>query len=137
MSSIIEFFVAPDPDAAADVIDGGPSDEYETASYGNFDVLSTIEEWEQILTGGYTGGAEVVAGGDDEPLVLLIPPAVTAALAAASGGELADVTDQWLDLRAEAGEEIDEELAAELLAEVAALATEAVRAGASLYCWVS
>jgi hypothetical protein len=137
VSSIIEFFVAPDDDAAADVLEGGPSDEYETASYGNFDVISTIEEWEQILTRADTGGAEVVAGGDDEPLVLLFPPALTAGLAAASGGELTDLTDEWLDLRAEQGEEIDEELAAELLAEVAALATAASRAGASLYCWVS
>ncbi|WP_433360981.1 hypothetical protein ACQPZX_27660 [Actinoplanes sp. CA-142083] len=137
MSSIIEFFVAPDDDAAADVLEDGPSDEYETASYGNFDVFSTIEEWEQIFTGGDTGGGEVVAGDDDEPLVLLLPSALTAALAAASRDQLADVTDQWLDLRAEEGEEIDEALAAELVSEVAGLATEAARAGASLYCWVS
>jgi hypothetical protein len=79
MSSIIKFFVARDDAAAAAVAVDGPPSTLEPAEYGNFDVFSTIEEWQSILTDRdleeviAEGGPDVVSG-DDEPIVLLVPP---------------------------------------------------------------
>ncbi|GID91105.1 hypothetical protein ACFQFC_38180 [Amorphoplanes digitatis] len=141
MSSIISFFVAGDDAAAASVAVGGPGADLEPAEYGNFDVISTIEEWESVLTGRdldeliVSGGADVVSG-DDEPLVLLVPSTLTGALAAADAPTLAEAAERWIALRAEEGETIDEELAQDLLGELAALSTKAERTGGSLYCWI-
>lgn len=49
VSSIIKFFVASDNAAAAGVGEGGPGPAFESATYGNFDVWSTLEEWECLL----------------------------------------------------------------------------------------
>ena len=136
MSSIIEFFVAAGDDEAAGTVEDGPDESFETASYGDFDAWSSVEEWESLLTGRDGGGPELIAGDEEEPLVLRVPPALTAALARAGDEALTDLTARWLDLRAEQGEEIDEMLAAELVSEVATLATDAVRTNASLYCWI-
>ncbi|MET8152445.1 hypothetical protein ACIBSW_09975 [Actinoplanes sp. NPDC049668] len=141
MSSIIKFFVAPDDAAAAALAVDGPGADLEPAVYGNFDVISTLEEWESVLTGRDleelidSGGADVVSG-DDEPLVLLVPPALTGALAGADAHALAAAAGRWIALRAEEGETIDEELAEEILGELAALSSRAAKTGGSLYCWI-
>ena len=141
VSSIIEFFVAPDDAAAAGVAEGGPGVSFESATYGNFDVWSTLEEWESILTGRsleelVSGGGNVVAGGDGIPLVWAIPRDLMTALADADDQLLSGAAEQWIRLRDEEGETIDSELAQELIREVAALAVDAIRTGSSLYCWI-
>jgi hypothetical protein len=141
MSSIITFFVARDDAAAAAVAVGGPGDDLEPARYGNFDVFSTLDEWQSILTDrdleelAAEAGADVVSG-DDEPLVLHVPDALTEALAHADHQSLADAAARWIELRAEEDEEIDEELALDLLGELATLSARAQRAASSLYCWI-
>ena len=141
VSSIIEFFVAPDDAAAAGVAESGPGASFESATYGNFDVWSTLEEWESILTDRsleelVSGGGNVVAGGDGIPLVLATSRDLTTALADADAHLLSRTAEQWIQLRDEAGETIDSELAQELIREVAALAFDAIRTGSSLYCWI-
>ncbi|GIG88577.1 hypothetical protein [Plantactinospora endophytica] len=142
MSKIITFFVAADHTVAAGVGEGGPGDEFETAEYGNFDVWSTLEKWESVLTNRSLddvisdGEQDVVVGDGEGPLVLVASPALTTALAEADDRTLATTAEQWIRLRAEEGETIEEELAHDLVGEVAALSVSAVRAGGSVYCWV-
>jgi hypothetical protein len=141
MSTIIEFFVVSDDAAAAAVARGGPGEELEAATYGNFDVWSTIAEWESIVTGCdldelfASGGPDVVSG-DDEPIVLRLPAALTAALAQADAATLSRTVAQWIALREEEGEDIDPEMAGDLLGEIAALSGKAERTQGSLYCWI-
>ncbi|OXM60912.1 hypothetical protein [Amycolatopsis vastitatis] len=142
MSSIIEFFVAPDDAAAAGVVQNGPGAGFEPAAYGNFDVWSTLGEWESILTGRGLeepiagGGPDVVAGGDGSPVVLAVPRDLTRALAGAGRHLLGTTAERWVERREEDGETIDDELARQLLGEVAALAAGAAGTGRSLYCWI-
>ncbi|MCW6007411.1 hypothetical protein K1W54_23110 [Micromonospora sp. CPCC 205371] len=102
MSSIIEFFVAPDDAAAVSVAVNGPSGSFESATYGNFDVWSTLEEWEGILTSRSieelvtSGGPNVVAGGDGSPVVLAAPPDLARALAAADDHMLSSAAERWV-----------------------------------------
>ncbi|MBE8525331.1 hypothetical protein ILP97_48985 [Amycolatopsis sp. H6(2020)] len=143
MSSIIEFFVAPDDTAAAGVAENGPGGRFESAVHGNFDVWSTLVEWESLLTGRSleeftTGdGPRVVTGNDGLPVVLATAGELTRALAAAGDHRLGTTAEQWAGLREEEGETIDGELARELVKEVAALAAGAVRTGSALYCRIS
>lgn len=142
VSSIIEFFVARDDAAAVSVAEIGPSGSFESATYGNFDVWSTLEEWESILTSRSieelvtSDGPNVVVGGDGFPVVLTVSLDLTRALAAADDHMLSGAAERWVELRDEEGEIIDDELAQEIVKEVAALAVGAVRTGKSLYCWI-
>jgi hypothetical protein len=132
MSSIITFFVAPDNTVAGSVADDGPGHSFESVTYGNFDVLSSLEEWESLLVTRdleefiADGSAEVV-GGEDGPLVLLVPPDLTKVLAEADRQTLRRTAARWTELRAKEGETIDDELAHELVREVAALSAAAER----------
>lgn len=141
VSSIIKFFVARDNTIARSVVGNGPGEDFESATYGNFDVWSTLEEWESLLTDRAleqliaAGGPDVVAG-NDSPLVLLVSRDLTEALADADAEVLDGMAERWSGLRAEEGEAIDDELAHELIREVAALAANAVGSRNSLYCWV-
>ena len=156
-SIIITFFVVADDPAAAALAGPGPGDDLPTAKYGNFDVWTTLTEWESLATGRDLeeiedeGGADMVSGAD-EPVVLAFPAALTEALAAAAAAAaaagaagvgagagartLSRLAEAWIELRAEEGEEIDEELANDLLGELAGLAVEAVKTGGSLYVWI-
>lgn len=141
MSSIIDFFVAPDNDVAAGVSRSALGEAVPSATYGNFDVWSTLEEWESILLNRdleelITGGGPDIVGGDDSPLVLLVSPDVTKALADADDQTLRETAARWIELRSAEGEVIDDELARELITEIAALSAEAVRTRRSLYCRV-
>jgi hypothetical protein len=142
VSSIIEFFVAPDDTAAAGVAERGPGGSFESATYGNFDVWSTLVEWESILGSRglvelmTSGGPEVVAGSDGFPVVLVAPRDLTIALAGADDHMLGTTAERWVELREEEGEIIDDELAQQVIREVAALAVGAARTGESLYCWI-
>jgi hypothetical protein len=141
MSSIITFFVAPDHRAAADVAESGLLADFESATYGNFDVLSTLDEWESILTDRsleelVSGGAAVLAGNDGAALLLVTSRDLARALADADDRMLTRTAERWTELREEEGETIDRELAHELIKVVAALAVGAVRTGRFLYCWI-
>jgi hypothetical protein len=136
VSTIVKFFVAPGDDVAADTVEGGPGPELEAAGFGNFDAWTSLEEWEHLLTGqdvDSVQGPETL--GDDPPLVLVFPPALTAALAGASARTLGDVARQWVGLRAEEGQAIDDDIATEILTRVSGLAGRAQGSGAALYCW--
>ncbi|MCM0678788.1 hypothetical protein NCC78_29540 [Micromonospora phytophila] len=141
MSSIIKFFVAPDNSAAASVVESGLGPGFEAVTYGNFDVWLTLEEWESLLMDRnldelIAGGGPDVVSGDDTALVLLVPSDLTKALADACGETLGRTAERWIELRSEEGEAIDDDLAHELLGEVAALAANAARTKSSLYCWI-
>jgi hypothetical protein len=137
MSSIIKFFVASDDDVAAGVAKGGPGDDLNPAVYGNFDVWTALGEWDTILTGADAEDDNTdVVSDDHEPLVLLASPALTAALADADAATIARTGERWRALRAEDGEDFDEELVHDLLTEIAGLAGTAKRTGGALYCWI-
>jgi hypothetical protein len=144
MSSIIKFFVAPDDGAAAGAARSGPEAHFESATYGNFDAWSSLTEWEGVMAHRTVeelldeGQPKVVTGDDnDAPVVLAASPDLTRLLANADEATLNDLAEQWLELRADEGEVIDDELASELVAAVAGLATSAARTGQSLYCWIA
>ncbi|MFF5076486.1 hypothetical protein ACFY36_05510 [Actinoplanes sp. NPDC000266] len=141
MSSIIKFFVAADDAVAAGVAEEGPGARFEPITYGNFDVWSTLEELESILTGRDLeevldeGGPEIISG-DGGPMLLRVPAVVVEALARAGSETLSGAAEQWISLRAADGEALDEQLGHEIVGELAATAAKAQRAGESLYCWV-
>ncbi|MEV7097271.1 hypothetical protein AB0M80_30890 [Amycolatopsis sp. NPDC051045] len=66
MSSIIEFFVAPDDTAAAGVMERGPGGSFESATYGHFDIWSTLVEWESILRSRRLAEPMTSGGPEDE-----------------------------------------------------------------------
>ncbi|BBH69042.1 hypothetical protein ACTI_57270 [Actinoplanes sp. OR16] len=141
MSSIITFFVAADDDSAAALAEGGPGEDLPSAGYGNFDVWTALAEWESLATDRSlmeieeAGGAGVVSEGDD-PVVLAFPASLTRALSTSDGPALELLAEQWIALRAEEDEDIDEELANDLLTDIAGLARTAVTAESALYVWV-
>ena len=134
MSSIIDFYLAPDDASAA----GGPGHD-DSATYGNFDAYTALFEWEALLTGG---DAIALIENDDSPtigdpddLIVRARGELVTALAAAGPERLAQVTREWL-AGGEAGVE-DEELALELIAEVAGLARTAQATDRHLYLQVT
>ncbi|GIE99993.1 hypothetical protein [Paractinoplanes rishiriensis] len=135
MSTIIKFFVAPDDEVAAGVAKGGPGDDLNPAVYGNFDVWTALGEWDTILTGAGADNTDVVSD-DGDPLVLAASPTLTAALAGADAATVARTGERWRTLRADEGEDFDEELVHDLLTEIAGLAAAARRTDGDLYCWV-
>lgn len=50
MKIIVELFIAPDDQAAATILEGGPGGMFESLTVGNFDAISAIEEWDRIQT---------------------------------------------------------------------------------------
>ncbi|WP_406205450.1 hypothetical protein OH807_30885 [Kitasatospora sp. NBC_01560] len=146
MSIIIKFFVAPDDEAAAAVVDHGPDEAFESLVFGNFDVEEAIIEWESILTGRSfeelvdADEPAVVAGpGDGEgPMVLAASRVLQDALAAADAPRLVGVSELWVQERAAGGEVLDPEVATRILCDVAELARSiGMQDGGSLYCWVA
>ncbi|PYC87579.1 hypothetical protein C7C46_04090 [Streptomyces tateyamensis] len=143
MSTIIEFYVAPDDEAAATVVEHGPAGIFESLSCGNFDVEEALMEWEGIFTGRRfeelvaAGEPRVVADPDDGegPLILVVSGPLQDALAAADPLRLAEVGALWVRERAAEGEEFDLEMATELLGDLARLARAADEHAGCLYCW--
>jgi hypothetical protein len=146
VSTIIEFFSALGDGAAADVLEDGPQATFETVSAGNFDVFSSILEWDSILTERDLDeviddeSIVQVAGGDDnadEAVVYKLPDTVVRGLADTDDDSLPRVARRWVAARAEDDAPIDEEYARELLSDLADLARAALAAGEYVYCWVS
>ncbi|WP_344439677.1 hypothetical protein [Kitasatospora nipponensis] len=145
MSIIIKFFVAPDDEAAAAVVDHGPDEAFESLVFGNFDVEEAMIEWESILTGRSFDElveadepAVVADPGDGEgPMVLAASKVLQDALAAANVPRLVEVGELWVQERAAEGEVFDPEVATRILGDLAELARSIGRRGGSLYCWVA
>ncbi|MGW1671448.1 hypothetical protein [Streptomyces sp. NPDC002324] len=144
MSTIVEFFLAPDDTAAGAAFPAGPRDAYESLSFGNFDPEEAVIEWECLLTGSTfdelveAGEPRVVAARDDsECVVLVLSPRLSAALADAGPKTLRDVAVAWSGLRAADGEVIDAETAGVIVGDVAALVSGGRRQGLDVYCWVA
>jgi len=134
MSSIVEFFIAPDDDAAAAVAGHGPDSVTEAARYGNFDPVTTTGQWKSSFGIAGADGPRIIAG-DGRPLVLAVPASLQAALAAADEEQLAEAARRWAGLPAGDGEEIHPELASDMLSQIASLARIATHRRHRLYYW--
>lgn len=135
----MEFFIAPDDQAATTVLEGGPDGTFETMTVGNFDAISAIEGWDRILTGRTAEDLErddvphIVVG--DAPFVIAVSTALQAALIAADRDDLATTALQWIQ-QEELHGYYDPELFTEILGELAGLAGTARQEGHALYCWM-
>lgn len=138
MSIIVEFFIAPDDQAAATILEGGPDGTFETFTVGNFDAITAIEEWDRILTGRTAEELErddvprIIAG--EAPVVIAASTALQAALITSDRDELAVTALQWIEEEELHGS--DPELFTDILNELAALASTARQKGHALYCWM-
>jgi hypothetical protein len=144
VSSIVEFFVAPDDTSAAGVLRHGPGQAFESLSSGNFDVEEAVVEWECLLAGGSfdelvdAGEPRFVAEQDDGGCVVFaISARLSAALAAAERSGLREAAVAWAEQRAEDGETVHAEIAEAILTGLAALAGSARRRNQGVYCWVA
>ncbi|MFF3601716.1 hypothetical protein [Kitasatospora indigofera] len=145
MSIIVNFFVAPDHEAAAAVVGHGPEGVFETLVFGNFDASEAMIEWESIFTGRsfeeLVDADEPVVIADlddgDGPTVFVASEALRHALAAADGVSLAEVGKLWVNGLAAEGEEFDLDIATEILGDLARLARGIDGRGDSLYCWTA
>jgi len=139
MSSIIRFFVAPDDEVAATVVDGGPDDTFEAVTYGNFDADLALLEWDSLLTGRafddllLASASGVITDEDDGALIVAASAELQQALSRASTADLGRIARLWAVERAAEGEVIDPELAREILTELGRLSRTAEH---RLYCWV-
>lgn len=138
MSNIAQFFIAPDDQTAATILEGGPDGTFETFTVGNFDAITAIEEWDRILTGRTTEDLErddvprIIAG--DASFVIAASTELQAALIAADRDELAATALQWIEEDELHG--YDPEQFADILSELALLAGTARQEGHALYCWL-
>jgi len=73
---------------------------------------------------------------EDGGLLFELSPALLTALTYASPSRLAEVAERWVEQRAEDGEEVDREVAREILGDVARLARNAGGRGMRVYCRV-
>ncbi|MEV6193092.1 hypothetical protein AB0M19_11895 [Streptomyces sp. NPDC051920] len=144
MSTIVDFFAAPDDASAARVLHTGPRHGFEPLSFGNFDPEEAAVEWECLLAGGSfedlveAGGPRLVAGHDDDgSVVFALSPRLFAALAEAGRSELEGAAISWVALRAEDGEDIGRDIASVILDELAALVRSARHQGHGVYCRVA
>jgi len=139
MSSIIRFFVAPDDEAAATVVDGGPEGTFESVTYGNFDADLALLEWDSLLTGRafddllLASAAGVITDEDDGALIVAASVELQQALGSATEADLARIAGRWSDERAAEGDPVDPDLAREILTDLARLAQTPDH---RLYCWV-
>lgn len=143
MSTVIDFFVAPDDTSAATALEVRPGPAHESLSVGNFDVEEAVVEWECLLVGGTfadlvdAGEPRTVAERDeDECLVFALSPRLRAALAAAEESRLRDLALSWVEWRARDGEVFDPEIAHGIVGDLAALAGRAGRHELGVYCRV-
>ena len=133
MSTIAEFFIAPDDDAAATVVGHGPDGD-EVARYGNFSPDIAMGEWESAFGIVRDDGPRTLAH-DGDSFVFAASASLQAALAAANREQLTQAAVRWAELRADDDEEIHPEFASDILSEMASLARTATERGHRLYCW--
>jgi hypothetical protein len=108
VSIIIKFFVAPDHDAAAAVVEGGPDGVFESLAYGNFDAEEALIEWESIFIGrnfedlvtDEEPGVVADPGDGEGPVLLAASRSLRDALATADEHRLVEVSRLWVAERA-------------------------------------
>jgi hypothetical protein len=145
VSIIIKFFVAPDHDAAAAVVEGGPDGVFESLTYGNFDAEEALIEWESIFIGrnfedlvtDEEPGVVADPGDGEGPVVLAASRSLRDALATADEHRLVEVSRLWVAERAADGEVFDQEIATGILNGLAGLARAASGKHQGLYCWMA
>jgi hypothetical protein len=133
MSSIIEFFIAPDDDAAAAVADHGPGPGRDVVQYGNFDPVTTMGEWEDSFDIVPDDDPPAIAG-DGLPLVLAVSASLQAALAAADEEQMEEAAARWTE-QTDDDWAMTQEFASEMMNDIADLARTATRLGHRLYYW--
>lgn len=141
MSTVVDFFTAPDDTAAAHVLRTGPAPGQDAFSCGNLDPEEAVLDWQALLTG--ETWEELVEAGEPREVaeehhgelrVFAVAGALVAALAAAEPPRLRDAASAWSRSPAEGGTPVDEGTALWVLGGVAALARAAVERGGGLYC---
>jgi|tagenome__1003787_1003787.scaffolds.fasta_scaffold20895154_2 hypothetical protein len=146
MSGIIRFFIAADDAVAAGMSRAGPAGDPDSLEYGNFDPVGMLDDWEaaflardadEIAEGGHptTGGGSRNVPVDGVGVLLTVSPDLAGYLAEADEARLAEVRARWIQLQSLDGAELHPGTAAELLADIAALATRASERGQGVYCW--
>ncbi|MYS20825.1 hypothetical protein GA0115240_123635 [Streptomyces sp. DvalAA-14] len=140
----MEFFIAPDDEAAAQVKGFGTRGAFEAVPGGIYDPSDAVVEWESLFTG--TSPQVLMQAGEpriiteitnDGCYVFVVSDRVMALLATADEASLAGVAQGWAQLRQGDGEDIHEEEAFAHLGALADLARSAVGQGARLYCSVT
>lgn len=145
VSIVIKFFVAPSREAAAAVAAGGPDRTFNSLVYGNFDAEEALIEWESIFTGRSfeelvaADEPEAVADSDGEegPMVFAASKDLQDALASADQSRLVEVSLLWIQQRAADGGAVDQEIATEILSDLARLARGIDGRDHRLYCWMA
>jgi hypothetical protein len=146
MSGIIKFFIAADDAAATGAPRADPADGPDSVEYGDFDPVGMLDDWETAFLARDAdeiagGGRPTVGGGSRNVpvggvgVLLAVSPELAADLAGADGARLAEVRARWIQLQSLDGEELDPDLAAGLLAGIAALAARASERRQGVYCW--
>ncbi len=138
----MKFFVAPDDTSAALALKTGPGQAFESLSFGNFDPVGAVIEWECLLAGAsfeelVDAGEPRIVAGQDGCVVFAISPRLSTALTDAGHPGLRDIAASWAQLRAEDGEAIDAEIAEAIVGELAGLVSSARRQDHGVYCWVA
>ncbi|MEU5656808.1 hypothetical protein ABZ802_14450 [Streptomyces sp. NPDC047737] len=144
MSTIIEFFAAPDDASAARVLRTGPHRVFASLSFGNFDPEEAVIEWECLLAGGSfeelvdAGEPRFVAGQDDDGCVVFaISTRLAAALTGAERSVVQDAAAAWSLRRAEDGDVLDADIASVILGDLTDLVSSARAQGHGVYCWTA
>ena len=146
MSTYIEFFAAPDDDAAAAVRNQGPSAKYPfvAANDLHFDADDAVLAWRNLMTGrtGLTVSdwddlRFVAEFQNDGSAVFTVPDELVVMLIEAAPHRLREVAAAWVPAAAADGSEISEQAAADLISGIAGLARAAAGTENRLYCWVA
>ncbi|MDI2131983.1 hypothetical protein [Yinghuangia seranimata] len=140
MSTIVEFFMAPDDASALRAQPHGPRGMFGHVTLGNFDAEEALLTWESRLTGSDyddlvdAGEPRVVSDADvDSAVVFALSERLCRELAAGGESRLARLACTW------ATEENtpDSGVACEILTELVDFARSAALSGDRLYCRVS
>ncbi|MET8575303.1 hypothetical protein [Streptomyces sp. NPDC005012] len=141
MSTVVDFFTAPDGTTAARALRTGLPAVQDAFSCGNLDpeeavlgrqALLTGEAWEDLVEAGEP--RELAEEHDGEHRVFAVSGVLVAPLASAEPPRLRDAASAWSRSSAEDGTPVDEGTALRMLGGVAALARAAVERGDGLYC---
>ncbi|HEX6501413.1 MAG TPA: hypothetical protein VF054_20635 [Micromonosporaceae bacterium] len=144
---ITDYFSAPSDEAAAAVIDGGPSGTpgtgFRTIALNGIEPVVQTGTMEELLTGvdyetvaaNPRQGRVVAVRDSGEGLVIALTDELRAALVQASEGELREVAGRWARTEEFRGQS-DPAALAEVLGELASLARDAQARDEHLYCWV-
>jgi hypothetical protein len=142
MSSVVEFFIAPEGEALR-ALEIGPQLSWRTFRCGNFDALQAIVNWESWFTGEsfaslLEGGIpSIVAEDEDGVLVWQLSDALIADLASARPENIQLLAIWWSEEKTIGRLKIEEEVALRIINAVSGLARQAEEARANVYCRTS